>query len=95
MGVSYNEGRRYLPPTSATLVEQTIFHFDGFVWNTFRCSSLERFACSGRMSACFFMTIPIVCMHCLISCTPGRKTRIPPFGFSFTMWPAKEAISYK
>lgn len=47
---------------------------------TRRCSSLDRFACNGRMSACTLLgrTLRMVSMHCRISCTPGRNTSIPP-----------------
>lgn len=64
--------------TSATLVATTIFHFEVGA-KTMRCSELERLAWRGNMEAVPDETFErMASMHCRISCTPGRNTRMPP-----------------
>ena len=78
--------------TSATLVAAMIFH-PGVGSKTARCSSLERFACSGSIVA---LLIPRkTSIQVRMSCTPGKKIRIP-LGFSadVTIWFTTAAMSY-
>jgi len=66
--------------TSATFVAAMIFHevFDGS--KILLCSLVDKLACNGRTIASLWLTVfRIASIHCLISPTPGRNIKIPPF----------------
>ena len=81
----YSWGKQYSEDTSAMFVARTIFHLV-IGTKTVYCSLLNKLACIGKILASDAEgELWRELMHCLISWTPGRKMRIPPFSSAVLM----------